>query len=133
MGLSLETILGQKADSNLHTIGKHWTECGYRKKAVTETGATFKEPATNHGFNNPQQDAFQQLKNHIFTPISEETRARTRLLNCPVAGASPNITQSDIHHMISMRTIVTRGFEGLEEPGIAIADVHESLIGDKKL
>jgi hypothetical protein len=68
LGLSLETILGQKADSNLHTIGKHWTECGYRKKAVTETGATFKEPATNHGFNNPQQDAFQQLKNHIFTP-----------------------------------------------------------------
>jgi hypothetical protein len=35
--------------------------------------------------------------------------------------------------MISMRTIVTRGFEGVEEPGIAIADVHESLIGDKKL
>src|SRR4030095_6615989 len=57
----------------------------------------------------------------------------TRLLNSPVAGASPNITQSDIHHMISMRTIVMRGFEGFEEPGIAIADVHESLIGDKKL
>jgi hypothetical protein len=75
--VSWETVHGQKTDSNLHTIGKHWTECGYRKKAVTETGATFKEPATNHGFNNPQQDAFQQLKNHIFTPITEETRART--------------------------------------------------------
>src|SRR5205814_1218407 len=65
--------------------------------------------------------------------LSATDRPRTRLLNCPVAGASPNITQSNIHHMISMRAIVTRGFKGVEEPGIAIANVHESLIGHKKL
>jgi hypothetical protein len=55
---------------------------------VTETGATFKEPATNHGFDNPQQDAFQQLKNHIFTPISEETRAQ-RVYLIPLSPEPP--------------------------------------------